>query len=349
MSSMTPTPEPTPPLSPPCINRIEWVDIARLWAMIFILIQHSPLSSEVKGITEFFHQSSWVQFFFLLSGYFLAKKPIRQLLDVSRAKFLLYPYLFWAILYLILNGIPEMIAAWKDGGLSGWTHFFITQGLGIGGKPLNLPLWFLRDLALFSLLSPLFLRLPWSVRVGFTAFIICFPSHYLIPQACEFTLPWFQGLRLFCLGMLLAPFSLSSIRHYAFSRPLAWAWVIVSLIISALQIIFPGHYGEVSTLLGISALIGLSILTTEYFPQLGHKMAQLAPCIFLIYASHITLITLIFKVAIPLGYKSLPDPLWFFVLIPLLIIFPWYGYKALSRYTPSWLPIIAATPHPKNK
>ena len=128
--------------------------------------------------------------FFLISGYLFFqhlqkwdwivwKEKIRR-----RARTLFVPYILWILLtFLILyfyNGIKEQH-------LSIFSFFVNTGGLrifwGINGKipiglhdiPLNGPLWFIRDLILFSLATPLiYFFIKQSKRIGVLAFCLIF-------------------------------------------------------------------------------------------------------------------------------------------------------------------------------
>lgn len=321
-------------------SRIEWVDAARFIAMLCIIIQHSAMSPGVKGINEAIFIASWVQFFFFLGGYFYGKKPATGLLDIKRALFFFFPYLIWNVLYLLINHIPELAAAWSSDGLTGGLEYFIFNGLGIGGVPQYRPMWFLRDFALFSLVAPLFMKCSLAVRWLITVFLLCFPTHYLIPLSTEFIVPSVQSLRIFCLGMALSPFSLKTAKQTLYASP--GGLLLVTLAISAIWYLHPGHYGEVCTLLSIAGIGAAGILTCRYLPGLGSFMASFAPMIFLIYASHVLLITIVFKITIPLGFPTLPDWVWALIVIPFLFAFPCALYKVMKRHCPAALPYIAA-------
>ena len=323
--------------------RVAWVDVSRFIALGIILVIHGQTSPDCHNWILTLVQTASVQFFFLASGYFLGKKPAIHWLDLPRFKLLFIPYLLWNLLYLAFNS-GELCQAASEG-ISPFLHYFMTRGLGIGGDPINLPLWFLRDLALFSLLSPLFLRLPQAVKVGLLAFLIVLPTHYLTPCS-RFDIPSLVGLRNFALGLLLSGFSLSSIKKLAFSPPLCWAWIGASLCISFFQGFLPGHYGEVSTWLGILALCALGVLVERAFPKKAQTLSHYAPSLFLIYASHVLFITCLFKILIPLGITKLPDWVWILGVSPLIGLLPFGLYLLLKRVAPRSLPWLAASPAP---
>lgn len=321
-------------------SRVEWVDAARFIAMLCIIIQHSSMGPEIKHANESLFIASWVQFFFFLGGYFYGKKQPTVLLDVKRALFFFWPYLIWCCLYLLINHLPDLAAVWRDEGSVRGLEYFLREGLGLGGRPIYRPMWFLRDFALFCLVAPLFLKCSVRARWLITAFLVCFPTHLLIPLSLEYILPSVQGLRVFCLGMVLAPYSLETARRTLYASP--GGVLLVCAAISALWYIHPGHYGEVCTALSMAGIGAAGILICRYLPRLGGFMAAFAPVIFLIYASHVLLITLVFKVTIPLGYPDLPDWVWVLIVIPLLFALPCGLYRLIKKYNPALLPYIAA-------
>ncbi|KUG28456.1 hypothetical protein ASZ90_001697 [hydrocarbon metagenome] len=102
-----------------------------------------------------------IPLFFIISGYLFLRKfelSVDAYMDMCRKKLfsLLVPYilfnLIW-ILWLYFVGSIEMF---------GSRTFLLQEGiltklLGIGTVPINYPLWFLRDLLLVFILSPIFL------------------------------------------------------------------------------------------------------------------------------------------------------------------------------------------------
>lgn len=322
-------------------GRVEWVDASRCIAMFFIVAFHCSLSPGAKACIEPFFLTAWVQFFFFLSGYFYAKRPPVSGLDTRRFWLLFRPYLAWCLIYLLLNCLPDVAQAWRQDGWRGGLLWIVSDGFGLGRPPANLPLWFLRDLSLFTLFSPLFLRCPLAVRWLITAALICFPAHLFISEEYRHVFPLVPGLRVFCLGMVLAPVSLERARRTLFAAP--GALLSVCLAFSLLWYIHQEHYGEVATWMGIAGIGAAGVLTEKRLPGAARFLASLAPMMFLIYASHVTLITLIFKIAIPLGFPVLPDWFWFVVVIPLLFYLPYKLFFVLERCCPGLLPWLAAT------
>ena len=139
----------------------------------------------------------FVPCFFFISGFlffYYSDFSGRVYIEKMKRRFrsLLVPYLFWnffviALYFLGQSLISSMVSeetklvadfAWKD-----WLMCFWNIS---DGAPINLPLWFLRDLIGLSILSPL---IYWVVRhsrifavvfIGVLWFLWGTPTHYLV-------------------------------------------------------------------------------------------------------------------------------------------------------------------------
>jgi uncharacterized membrane protein YcfT len=152
----------------PTPSRIDWVDYAKGWCIILVVMMHSTL-----GVEEALGRESWLHpfidwarpfrmpDFFLVAGLFLSRtvdKPWRVYLD---RKVLHFAYFF--VLWTLIQGIPKMWLAGADpvsdpmaviGGLA----FAMIEPFGT--------LWFIYLLPLFFVTTKLLRRAPpWAVLV----------------------------------------------------------------------------------------------------------------------------------------------------------------------------------------
>ncbi len=150
--------------------------------------------------------------FFFLSGYlFFREHQLNS--DIYSGKIrrrvwsLLVPYLIWnavllAVMYVqerYMGGTSERMGRITDYGWKDWLYAFwdCTQTwswTGVVGQPANIPLWFLRELMILSVFSPLFfwlsrLRKPWGIVL------------LVLVYVCPYHLPHLQNLSVFWFGM----------------------------------------------------------------------------------------------------------------------------------------------------
>lgn len=191
---------------------IKWL---RFPLILFIIMLHSYSVLRLDGIHESYFKvlypySLWlgetgVPCFFFISGYlfFLSKKTYFQKIS-TRIHTLLKPYLLWNLLLLLLYLIAYTAGYPLD--INGrsiveyefidYVRLFWDRGSFDNGNfvPLLCPLWYIRNLLIMSILSPLFYYIITYLREFFLLFIaIWWMTTYnnaFIPQTILF----------FCLG-----------------------------------------------------------------------------------------------------------------------------------------------------
>lgn len=155
----------------------------------FVVCIHCKPDGPFGGITwwvrEFFNNgicSIAVPFFFTVSGFFLAKHIYENHWwkneVLKRFKTLVIPYIVWSTLY-ILYAIPLILIAnilAKTSLLRNFPSIIDVFGLNPFKYPYLVPLWFLRCLFLFVLISPV---VAWIVkkkqRLSFIFLLMIFP------------------------------------------------------------------------------------------------------------------------------------------------------------------------------
>lgn len=166
-------------------NRRPWLEIARLSAMLIVVMQHTP--GEVCPLNHWFIGAALASFF-LMSGYFSARhlwgaeasRWVRR-----RLRCLLIPYAFWCVLYWTLSGAPLRAGV-------------VCEIFGLGTCPMLTPMWFVRDLILFTLISWLFIRCRMAL-CGLGLFCLFLPRWM---HSMAWPAPYLFGD--FVLGIMLA-------------------------------------------------------------------------------------------------------------------------------------------------
>jgi len=234
--------------------------------------------------------------FFFLSGYFshggqwgFFSREYRTLL---RKKFygLLLPYLLWNGVFIVLflaaatyfPRIAQRVESFKLSTIFG----FLSSWLGIGRRPIDAPLWFIRDLLFFFLFMPIwnYLIEKWSCLTLVTLLGI----GVLVPAVGEWY-PNYYAICVFCLGVFARH---KHINLHQFEQH-AVAAVVLLLLLTLMQFLWPMAVGTrkaspqimcVFSLLVIPCWLGLMrychLNEKNYFARL------ITPAAFFIYAAH---------------------------------------------------------------
>lgn len=191
---------------------ISWL---RFPLIFFIIMLHCYSVQRMEGDHNIYFSflypfSLWlgetgVPGFFFISGYlfFLSKKSYSQKIT-TRVHTLLIPYILWNSLLLILYlityavGFPQDIngRSIADYNLIDYVRLFWDRGSFDNGNfvPLLCPLWYIRNLLIMSILSPLFYYIIKYIREVFLLFIAIWwmttNNNAFIPQTILF----------FCIG-----------------------------------------------------------------------------------------------------------------------------------------------------
>lgn len=299
------------------------IDILKCVLPILVVAIHTSNSAELdfhNGLEPFLRilivkiGSIAVPCFFVISGYlFFMKlqewnwndwgKKIKK-----RARTLLIPFLLWIIIDFVAKYLWGVMKSEIDGFslLSFKTFFFDSGGLRMfwdrplveynnsllgylvdSSKPIDGPLWYVRDLMVMVLFAPLIWKMLKSTRYYALAalcaiylFFIGFPFVLVSPIALFF----------FSFG---ASFSISGKDFLEVFRSIRFLSYSLSVILLALSFIIEGPvWGELITrMFVVVSVVALFNLVSDLYDKGQRPAKLLTDSSFFIYASHTVLIT----------------------------------------------------------
>jgi Acyltransferase family len=268
----------------------------------------------------------------LMAGYLLAmglNGSWRNYTDKLRSKLrtLLLPFLFWNLLVLGLYALAQTLpatAAYMSGRhalISGysWADFF-SAVLGIGRDPIAYQLWFIRDLMLLVVLSPLLLR---AIKLG-PASVLGLLFVLWLTGLWPLAVPSSRATVFFCVGLHLGSTCKTGAGIFKldpWAPPMA-ALYAAMLLINALPASAPWqpYLHELTMALGVPVVLSASQLALKS-PALQRRLLRWGAASFFVFAAHEPLLTvaikLVYSAAAPVGAAA-ATVLYF--LLPLLLI-----------------------------
>ena len=288
-----------------------------------------------------------VPLFFFISGFLFFYKTEAFSKEVYAKKLkrrvhtLLIPYIFWNLAVALLFFLSEIFFSGLMSGVHKAVHDYTFQdwlwafwNVGIGGnQPINGPLWFLRDLMVVMLFSPL---VYWLVKKLKQYAVI-------VLGICWFTGFWF-ALSGFSIGALFffsfgAYFSIHGI-NFAVKVQSYWRQTGVLYLLLSLAVLALREYEWCGYLAKINILTGMffAVSVTAHFIGKGSWRVNkfLSESSFFIYAYHGMFLSLIIKaVCSALHPQSDAMLLLVYFLSPAIIILAGLGaYYVLKKYLP---------------
>ena len=334
------------------------ISFLRFPMIFFILYLHVVLRGWIDGhmvpgsvffgyesVRFFFVESVsriFVPCFFFISGFlffYYSDFSGRVYIEKMKRRFrsLLVPYLFWnffviALYFLGQSLISSMVSeetklvadfAWKD-----WLMCFWNIS---DGAPINLPLWFLRDLIGLSILSPL---IYWVVRhsrifavvfIGVLWFLWGTPTHYLV------------GLFFFTGGAWLGICKINPIERLLPYRRiflLLYLCVMPVGVLMLLNDVSAGIYlQKIGILLGLCTVFSWS---ARWLQNRRFEMPVLEKSSFFVYAYHGLPLLFLSKLV---AFYLHPDASWkliaLFLVLPVVVsVIGVIAYVLINRYFP---------------
>lgn len=295
--------------------RLPWVEIARLLATLVVIMQHIPSGG--------FPPNQWLigpalATFFLLAGYFSASRlegPGGGTRTVRRLLSLLRPYLFWCAAYWLAAGMPLSAGS-------------LPSVFGLGACPMLTPMWFLRDLMIFTLAAFLLFRFR--------------PALYALGLFCLFLHRWDNSLAWpspymfgdFVLGAMLASSAPGCLDRWG-KMPLAVHASVLSasaaLIWASCADTFLTPDGSFSGLT-VLAFLSFGVVAKAVSPAWAERLARWSSGSFFVYCSHVFVL-----MALTGAERCFPSPwpAWtWWCLAPVVYMLARGVYLLVKRYFP---------------
>lgn len=232
--------------------------------------------------------------FFLISGYlfFLSRKSYMQKIK-DRVHTLLIPYFLWNLLFLFLYliawafGHPLVIFLTNiaDYGWIDYVRVFWDRGEFDGGNsaPILCPLWYIRNLLIMSVLSPI---LYYIIRYARESFLVVVATWWMMTNDNAFTQ---QTILFFCLGGYFAIFDINPLKIVVEKKAL---FLILTCIFAIADIFV--HIGigthfnlmihRIALILNIPAFLLLADYMSRYnYPHFSKPLSQAAFIVFCIH------------------------------------------------------------------
>jgi surface polysaccharide O-acyltransferase-like enzyme len=258
-----------------------------------------PVSYIQNFVSEVLARIS-VPLFFTISGFlffqhyeFTLKIILKKL--KSRFKILLVPYVIWnsiaLLIYFILQSIPDLSQFFSGSTkpVSNYrTYDYLNAYLGLNisaNSPVVYQFWFIRDLLLMVLVSPLF----WvATRHVFWVSIIFFPMLWLLSPDIIIANVSTTAVSFFFLGAVLAirQVNLSCVDEHGFKIILIY---FISALLTSALLTENWHYAEkINTLIVIPGMLSAWYLAGKVlcYPSLTKRLILLSSSSFFIFAAH---------------------------------------------------------------
>ncbi len=323
-------------------KRVVWLEVSRVLATFLVVWEHMPYPYGIHFGKFAFLRGS-VPFFFFVAGLLSMRKGVvkGQWFNWSRAVFLLVPFVIWEVVAMA-NALFLGKEIWS------FPHSLVVLTC------INKPLWFMRDLILLSLVTPLLLRFHSkliALAVAIMAFDYSFgPDNRLLPST------W----GIYILGLGLNRYDLDGFRKFldkngiyiiGLTFTLAAGFILKGrdqMPVSELFHIFHGAcFGVFGLILGAMSIMSAGVLIEKYLPSVASRIAPIGISSFLIYAVHWPFLVLIcsfigIRPYCPVGNWNFWGHIPVFIAaVGVYAVIHW-GYLLIERFFPRMLPFLAA-------
>lgn len=345
-------------------KRFEWIDSAKVIAIFLIVVHHLLANCSFGGNfgSRFLYHciqqgplAARVSFFFLVSGYFLSRN-ISWTKAVSRFIYLLAPLFLWNVIAATLSGSFEFNFSWiitKTLGLNALfnRHIICIFGSENGFFPFIGPSWFLRDLCVLALVTPLICN--FRSYIPYIVAALCFygiTNHRPDSQALlsPFTIiPY-------ALGCYLSTFTVESLSRI-FNTKMTVLLILCSIGALAMLTADAMHLANIpgitrgsetahsitffGALLSVLFIAHCGVLIERHLPKLSSFLSSLAPASFLVFVLHMPLMQVI--------QHMIPEEIWNSHWV-LLVPFGLYAaitllHNSLVKFVPYAAPYLCNT------
>jgi len=293
-----------------------------------------------------------VPLFFLMSGYFLflgfswSIENYRKKL-FFRFKTLLVPFIFWNVVTLLCVALAQSIPATQvyfSGENPQVSTFgvyeYVNSIVGFDQSPISYQFWFIRDLMLMVLLTPLI----WLIIKGKGGGIFLYGVFLLWFFNCwPVYIPSVTATAFFYAGAYFAYLNISLFALDRFGRAILASYLILLLIDTlSKEYLFNSYIHNFGVILGVASALYVSrfIVRVKIFKNV---LMWGGGCSFFIFAVHEPLLTVLKKVA----YRSIPPSsdgagLFLYLIIPIIVIsLSMLLYLMMMKFAPKMLSVIS--------
>lgn len=313
--------------------------------------QDSFITYFIRNIISNELASVAVPLFFLMSGYlfFLKFNTLTKTIYMeklkARTRTLFIPFLFWNIATLLLIALAQSLPvnkAFSAGTMSliaGYNVFdYLINVFGIGKLPISFQFWFIRDLMLLVILTPIIdfankrTPLPF-LSILFACWMLDFWPIYT---------PSIAAVLFFSVGAFFGGYNKNLFCFDKYGIPIIAIYTPI-IIIGALfaQESFTPYLHRSGIVFGIASVLFLTKLVMKS-RHIKNTLLSLSGVSFFVFAAHEPLQTIIFKLA----YKMLSPESWvlslfLYFIVPIFSIIILVSiYRILLNFTPVVLNIV---------
>lgn len=280
--------------------------------------------------------------FFFISGYlfFLSKKSYKQKLE-TRFHTLFIPYLLWNGLLLALYIISYIVGHPQDinhrniadFGIIDYLRLFWDRGSFDNGNfvPLLCPLWYIRNLLIMSILSPL---LYYIIRYARELFLFVITIWWMLTYHNAF-IP--QTILFFSLGAYFSILQVTPLEVFYKRRAI---FLLLFVIFGICDIVTHTLWSTPINLqlhrLALIFNIPAFILLADYCSRRGLSNKLLPNAAFIVFCVHYPIIVVLRKTCISLfaNASDFTHVLLYWVCVIVTTIISILIYKVLSKYSP---------------
>lgn len=331
----------------------ETISILRFPLIFFIILLHCYSSVNLSGDFDIYFKSIYplalwlgetgVPGFFFISGYlfFLSKKEYSQKIS-TRIHSLLIPYILWNTILLLLYlatyliGFPQDINGKNlaDFDFTDYIRLFWDRGTYDNGNfvPLLCPLWYIRNLLIMAIISPL---LYYIIRYLREAFLFIIAVWWMMTYHNAF-IP--QTILFFSLGAYFSIFEINPIKLIIKNK----------LLLSLLFVLFAT--GDIITHIAISTPANLQIhrfalifnipallLLANYCVLHGYSNRILQNSAFIVFCTHYPIVVILRKFCVTQfsNASDITHILLYYVCVILTTLISISFYLILDKYFPN--------------
>ena len=310
---------------------------------VLIVILHANMVQLCIGPVRFYQQMMTaevtriaVPLFFMISGFLFFINYRGSVSDykrklLSRTRSLLIPYFS----FLLLGSIIVFL---KEGSHSFGKLLEIIKGGIIGSPPIFYPLWFLRDLYVMALLSPLVYWIVKKIPVSLVVLIVIWAL-----GKNPFIFPMTEAMLFFSLGCFLTTQTkiLEPVNH-KYTWWYFFLWLLLCFLNTYGKNVLPLPYVTHCVVL-LFGIYSVWILYDRLYPHFNEKIknADIYKYSFFIYLIHEPILTILKKIGLYLLGQSSWSIGVIYILAPILTIFIAYAIgRGMNKYIPKIFSLI---------